>query len=192
MRVIGGKWRGRSLTTPDGQSIRPTGDRVREAIFNIVEHGRHTKGGGSPIPDAVVLDGFAGTGAMGIEALSRGAAKAYFLEKDRASISVMEKNLADCGAAATIRKADCLAPPAAPEACDLIFLDPPYGQGMAVPALIALTDAGWMGGNALCMVEIGKGDGFETPDGFEMLDERRYGAARAILLTRRAQTASAG
>jgi 16S rRNA (guanine966-N2)-methyltransferase len=133
MRVIGGKWRGRSLTTPDGQSIRPTGDRVREAIFNIVEHGRHTKGGGSPIPDAVVLDGFAGTGAMGIEA----------------------------------------------------------GQGMAVPALIALTDAGWIGDNALCMVEIGKGDGFDTPGGFEMLDERRYGAARVILLTRRAQTASA-
>jgi 16S rRNA (guanine966-N2)-methyltransferase len=91
----------------------------------------------------------------------------------------------------TIRKADCLAPPAAPEACDLIFLDPPYGQGMAVPALIALTDAGWIGDNALCMVEIGKGDGFDTPGGFEMLDERRYGAARVILLTRRAQTASA-
>lgn len=191
MRIIGGKWRGRTLTPPDGRDIRPTGDRVREAIFNIVEHGRHTKGGGSPIPSAVVLDGFAGTGAMGIEALSRGAAKAYFLEKDRVSIDVLKKNLADCGTAATIRKADCLAPPPAPETCDLVFLDPPYGQGMAVPALIALTDAGWIGDNALCMVEIGKGDGFETPDGFEMLDERRYGAARVILLTRRAQTASA-
>jgi len=191
MRVIGGKWRGKSLTTPDGQSIRPTGDRVREAIFNIVEHGRHTKGGGSPIPGAVVLDGFAGTGAMGIEALSRGAAKAYFMEKERAPLSVLERNLADCGAAAIVSKSDCLNPPPAPEACDLIFLDPPYGQGMAVPALIALTDAGWVGDNALCVVEIGKVDGFETPDGFEMLDERRYGAARVILLTRRAQTASA-
>ena len=192
MRVIGGKWRGRSLATPEGQDIRPTGDRVREAIFNIVEHGRHTKGGGSPIPNAVVLDGFAGTGAMGIEALSRGAAKAYFLEKERASIDVLENNLAECGGAATIRKADCVTPPSAPEACDLVFLDPPYGKGMAVPGLIALTDAGWIGEGAFCSVEIGKGDGFDTPDGFEMLDDRRYGAARAILLTRRAQTASAG
>lgn len=191
MRVIGGKWRGRALTAPEGRDIRPTGDRVREAIFNIVEHGRHTKGGGSPIPGAVVLDSFAGTGAMGIEALSRGAAKAYFLEKERASINVLERNLADCGGAATIRKADCLAPPSAPETCDLVFLDPPYGQGMAVPALTALTDASWVGDGALCVVEIGKSDAFDTPDGFEVLDERRYGAARVILLTRRAQTVSA-
>lgn len=192
MRVIGGKWRGRTLATPTGRDIRPTGDRVREAIFNIVEHGRHTKGGGSPIPGAVVLDGFAGTGALGIEALSRGAAKAYFLEKDRASIAVLKTNLADCGTAAVVSKADCLAPPPAAEPCDLVFLDPPYGQDMAVPALTALTDAGWIGDGALCVVEIGKNDRFEASTGFEMLDDRRYGAARMILLTRRAQTASTG
>ncbi len=192
MRVIGGKWRGRSLAAPEGRDIRPTGDRVREAIFNIVEHGRHTKGGGSPVPGAVVLDGFAGTGAMGIEALSRGAAKAYFMERDHASLAVLEKNVADCGAAAMISKADCLAPPRAAEPCGLVFLDPPYGQDLAAPALIALTDAGWIGDGALCVVEIGKKDRFETPDGFDVLDDRRYGAARVILLTRRARTASTG
>lgn len=192
MRVIGGKWRGRSLTTPSGRDIRPTGDRVREAIFNIVEHGRHTKGGGSPIPGAVVLDGFAGTGAMGIEALSRGATKAYFIEKERASLTVLEANLADCGASAVVKKADCLAPPPATEACGLVFLDPPYGQDLAVPALTALTDAGWIGDGALCIVEIGRKDRFDAPDGVEVLDDRRYGAARVILLNRRAQTASIG
>lgn len=191
MRVIGGKWRGRSLATPDGRDIRPTGDRVREAIFNILEHGRHTKGSGSPIPGAVVLDGFAGTGAMGIEALSRGAAKAYFMEKERAPLTVLDRNLADCGTAAIVSKSDCRNPPPAPEACDLVFLDPPYGQDLAVPALTALTNAGWVGDGAFCSVEIGKSDGFETPDGFDLLDDRRYGAARVILLTRRAQTASA-
>lgn len=191
MRVIGGKWRGRALATPDGRNIRPTGDRVREAIFNILEHGRHTKGGGSPIPGAVVLDGFAGTGAMGIEALSRGASTAYFLEKERTSIDVLERNLADCGAAAVVRKSDCLTPPSAPEACGIVFLDPPYGKGLAVPALIALTDAGWVGDGALCVIEIGKDDALEIADGFELLDDRRYGAARVILLIRRARTASA-
>ncbi len=192
MRVIGGKWRGRTLAAPEGQDIRPTGDRVREAIFNIVEHGRHTRGGGSPIPRALVLDGFAGTGAMGIEALSRGAAKAYFLEKERASLAVLETNVADCGAAAVISNADCLAPPSAAEPCSLVFLDPPYGRDMAVPALIALTDAGWIGDGALCVIEIGKDDRFEAPDGFESLDDRRYGAARVMLVNRRAETASAG
>jgi len=192
MRVIGGKWRGRTLAAPEGRDIRPTGDRVREAIFNIVEHGRHTEGGGSPIPGAVALDGFAGTGAMGIEALSRGAAKAYFLEKEPASLAVLETNLADCGAATVMLKADCLAPPPATESCGLVFLDPPYGQDMAVPALAALTDAGWIADGALCVVEIGRKDRFDAPDGFETLDDRRYGAARVILLTRRAQTASTG
>jgi len=192
MRVIGGKWRGRSLAAPEGRDIRPTGDRVREAIFNIVEHGRHTKDGGSPIPGAAVLDGFAGTGAMGIEALSRDAAKAYFMEKERASLAVLAANLADCGATAIVEKADCLTPPPADAPCSLVFLDPPYGQDLAVPALIALTDAGWVGDGALCVVEIGKSDRFETPDGFETLDDRRYGVARVILLSRRAETASAG
>lgn len=192
MRVIGGKWRGRTLAAPEGRDIRPTGDRVREAIFNIVEHGKHTKGGGSPVPAAVVLDGFAGTGAFGIEALSRGAAKAYFLEKEPGSIAVLETNLSGCGAAAVMMKADCLTPPPAGEPCDLIFLDPPYGQDLAPPALAALTDAGWIADGALCIIEIGRKDRFDTPDGFETVDDRRYGAARVLLLRRRAETVSAG
>ncbi len=187
MRVIGGKWRGRPLTAPEGNDIRPTGDRVREAIFNIVEHGRHTKGGGSPIPGAVVLDGFAGTGAMGIEALSRGAATAYFLEKEPASITVLRKNLSGCGAAAVLSKADCLAPPPAAEPCGLVFLDPPYGKDLAVPALAALTESGWIGDGALCIVETGRKDCFDAPDGFETLDDRRYGAARVLLIQYRKQ-----
>ncbi|MGH6620029.1 MAG: RsmD family RNA methyltransferase, partial [Alphaproteobacteria bacterium] len=98
MRVIGGSWRGRQLDAPEGKAVRPTGDRAREAVFNILEHGRHTGGQGSPIPGARVLDAFAGSGALGIEALSRGAAQVTFVDVDRRATLLIAKNIARVGA----------------------------------------------------------------------------------------------
>ena len=186
MRIIGGKWRGRHLAVPEGRVVRPTIDRVRESLFNILEHGRHTDGGGSPLPDIRVLDGFAGTGALGLEALSRGAAHVTFIEFDRAALAVLETNVADldAGASTTVLRADCLTPPRAPEACRLVLLDPPYGQGLAEPALQALDAQGWIAPAAYCVVELQRGDAFDAPDGFVPLDDRRYGATRIVLLRR--------
>ena len=101
---------------------------------------------------------------------------------------MIEKNLADCGAAAeaVVRQGDCLAPPPAAQPSDLIFLDPPYGKGLAEPALTALTAAGWIADGALCVIELRKTDAVGAPDGFTVIDERQYGGTRVILLTRRA------
>lgn len=186
MRVIGGSWRGRRLDAPPGSAVRPTGDRVREAVFNILEHGAHTGGEGSPIPDAQVLDAFAGSGALGIEAMSRGAAHATFLDSDATAIRTIQRNLAALTglANASVRRADCLAPPPAPAACDIVFLDPPYNEGLAAPALVALARAGWIADGALCVVELGRDDAFDAPDGFDLLDDRRYGRARIVILRR--------
>ena len=184
MRIVGGKWRGRRLAAPEGTAVRPTGDRVREALFNILEHGGFQPGGGSPLPDARVLDGFAGTGALGLEALSRGADHATFIEKDRVAQRALEANIASCGAAdqATVLRADCRMPPRAAAACDLVFLDPPYGAGHAGPALTALADAGWLAEDALCVVELGAKEDFTPPARFTALEDRRYGAARIVIL----------
>lgn len=186
MRVVGGSWRGRRLDAPPGGTVRPTSDRAREAVFNILEHGRHTQGGGSPIPGARVLDAFAGSGALGIEALSRGAAHATFLDSDAAAIRTIERNLTTLKglANASVRRTDCLTPPRATAPCDLVFLDPPYNQGLAAPALAALADAGWIAEGTLCVVELSRDDTFDTPDGFEGVIERRYGRARMVILRR--------
>ena len=186
MRVIGGSWRGRRLDAPPGGAVRPTSDRAREAVFNILEHGAHTGGEGSPIPDARVLDAFAGSGALGIEALSRGAAHATFLDSDATAIRTIQRNLTALKglANASVRRADCLAPPRAPAPCDLVFLDPPYGEGLAAPALLALARAGWIAEGAFCVVELGRDDAFDAPDGFDLLDDRRYGRARMVILQR--------
>lgn len=184
MRIIGGSWRGRRLAAPAGYAVRPTADRVREALFNILEHGGFRAGGGSPIEDARVLDGFAGTGALGLEALSRGARHASFLERDRDARAVVEANIAACNAEEETRvlRADCLAPPRATAPCALVFLDPPYGEGLAGPALTALADAGWIADGALCVVELRATEEFPPPPGFDVQDERRYGAVRVVFL----------
>ena len=184
MRIVGGKWRGRRLTAPEGRAVRPTSDRLREALLNILEHREFQAGGGSPLPGARVLDGFAGTGALGLEALSRGAKHATFIEKDRVAQRTLEANIAACDAAglATILRADCRAPPRTTAACDLVFLDPPYGEDQTGPALTALANAGWLAEDALCSVELSAREDFTAPAGFTILDERRYGAARIVIL----------
>ncbi|MGE4218963.1 MAG: 16S rRNA (guanine(966)-N(2))-methyltransferase RsmD [Alphaproteobacteria bacterium] len=184
MRIVAGSLRGRRLVAPEGMEVRPTGARAREAVFNILEHGHLGPGGGSALVDARVLDGFAGTGAMGLEALSRGAASAAFLDSDRRALAALRANIAACGvgARALVMPADIRVPPQAPMACDLVFLDPPYHEGLAESALAALAKAGWFAPEALICLELGPEDTVPETAALAVLDERRYGKARVVFL----------
>jgi len=190
IKVVGGKHRGRALATPEGLETRPTSSRARESLFNILAHATWNPGGTSPLVDARVLDAFAGSGALGIEALSRGAAHATFLDKDAAAVKAIGENVAKLGetVAAKVVRADVLRPPPlrdpAREACDLVFLDPPYRSGDAAPALAALAEAGWVKAGAIATVEIASTEDLIPPPGFETIDERRYGKAKIVILRR--------
>jgi 16S rRNA (guanine966-N2)-methyltransferase len=188
MRIVGGRHRGRRLVAPPGDQVRPTSDRAREALFNILSHGDFAAAG-SPIADANVLDAFAGTGALGIEALSRGAARAVFIETDRTALGALRRNLAalDEEDATDVIAGDATRPPRAPYAAALAFLDPPYRSGLAVPALTALAGMGWLAPHALVIVELAAKEPFSAPEGFAMIDERRYGAARLVFLRRQGE-----
>lgn len=182
MRIIAGKHRGRGLLAPPGLATRPTGARAREALFDILAHGRF-----APRPvyeEALVLDAFAGTGAFGLEALSRGARHASFLERDPAARAALARNIATLGEGArtTLLPGDATRPPRASGACSLAFLDPPYRETAAAPALTALAAAGWLAEDALAVVEIAAAATLAPPPGFTLLDERRYGAARLVFL----------
>ena len=182
MRIVGGAWRGRRLAAPAGHGVRPTSDRAREALFNILENGPAFAE--RDIAGAVVVDAFAGTGALGLEALSRGAALALFLETDSGALATLRQNLDSLGARERARAypLDATQPGRAPEPCDLAFLDPPYGADLAGPALAALATGGWLKPGAVAVVELAKRDAFTPPDGFEPVDERVYGAARLVFL----------
>jgi 16S rRNA (guanine966-N2)-methyltransferase len=185
MRIVAGRYRGRRLVAPPGEAVRPTSDRAREALFNIVLHGDYAAAG-SPLAGKPVLDAFAGTGAVGLEALSRGAGAAAFIENDRAALAALARNIAALGAEdrAHVVSGDATRPPRALFRCALAFLDPPYGSGLAAPALTALDRAGWLLPRALAVVEIAAGEEFAAPPGFATLDARQYGAARLIFLRR--------
>lgn len=182
MRIIGGDWRGRTLAAPDGRNLRPTSDRARESLFNMLEHGQFTADGRTPVAGARVLDACCGTGACGLEALSRGAKLCIFMDTD---IAPARTNIVALAATPRTRlvTADVTRPPRAAEPCDLVFLDPPYGILDAGAALAALRDAGWIAAGALCCVETGPKDAPAWPEGFDILRERRYGKARITVLT---------
>jgi 16S rRNA (guanine966-N2)-methyltransferase len=182
MRIIGGKHRGRPLSAPQGRAVRPTSDRAREALFDILAHGRFADG--PAYEGARVLDVFAGTGAFGLEALSRGAAQATFMEKDRTALAALRANIEVLGEAraAAVLPVDARRPPRAGAPCALAFLDPPYGEDLAAPALTALAAAGWLAPGALVVVEVAAKQTLAAPDGLALLDERRYGAARLVFL----------
>lgn len=165
--------------------MRPTSDRAREALFNILSHGDFAAAG-LPFADENVLDAFAGTGAFGIEALSRGAARAAFIEIDRMALGALRRNLAllDEEDAADVIAGDATRPPRAPYAAALAFLDPPYRSGLAAPALTALAGMGWLTPRALAVVELAARELFSLPVGFVMIDERVYGAAKLLFLRR--------
>jgi len=175
--------------------VRPTADRTREAVFNVLAQGRIDWHGLAPDPDRPltgirVLDAFAGTGALGLEALSRGAAEVTFMENQAAALNVCRENIRALGeeARATLLACDALRPPPAPEACALLLMDPPYNQGLAEPALAALAAAGWLAPNAIAVVELMAKEPFAPPADFTVLDERRYGKARVVFLRAKGNT----
>jgi 16S rRNA (guanine966-N2)-methyltransferase len=188
MRIVAGRHRGRHLLAPPGETVRPTSDRAREALFNILTHGSFAAAG-IPFVDATVLDGFAGTGALGLEALSRGAGSAVFIEQDDEALAILRKNITVLGedGRARIVPGDATRPPRAHSACAVAFLDPPYRSGLAAPALAAFAAAGWLAPDALAVVELAAREHFVPPAGFILIDERVYGAARLVFL-RYAQT----
>ncbi len=188
MRIVAGRFRGRTLAAPEGIAVRPTSDRTREALFNILVQGR-IAAEEPGLAGARVLDAFAGSGALGLEALSRGAAQVVFMEEHAAAEAALERNISALGAEAetVVLRADVLRPPPVARhggPCTLVLMDPPYNQGLAEPALAALDAAGWLAPGALVTVELMKTEPFAPPPGFEVLDERGYGKAKVVFLRR--------
>lgn len=176
MRVIAGRHRGRVLRAPEGAETRPTAERVRQALFDMLWHAAW--GGRMAVQDQLVLDVFAGTGALGLEALSRGADHCTFIERDRGALAALRANIAACGedGRSAVLAADATRPPQARVPCGLVFLDPPYGKGLVPKAVAALQAAGWIGAGALVIAETGAGERLDLP-GFAALALRSHGAA---------------
>jgi 16S rRNA (guanine966-N2)-methyltransferase len=177
MRIIAGSWRGRALLTPRNQGIRPTSDRAREALFGILEHGQ------PPVRGARFLDLFCGTGAVGLEAASRGAAEVVLVDRQAAALALARANLDRLGTPPNVSllAADAARLGPARFAYDLAFLDPPYRSGLAAPTLAGLLE-GWLAPDARVVVELAAKDSLELPDGYALEQERRYGAARFVFL----------
>ncbi len=176
LRIISGRFKGRRIDAPGDPQIRPTSDRLRERIFSILQSRVGSFEGLS------VADVFAGTGAMGIEAVSRGATKAWFVEKHEGSLALLRGNLEKVGIAGLGRviAADARQLPKADEPFDILFLDPPYRRRLAEPTLTSLVECGWAGNESLVIVEIASDDPFDLPDGFRMVDERQQGNSRVV------------
>ena len=181
MRIVGGRLRGRTLAVPGSQAIRPTSERLREALFNILVHGY-----GDAVTGARVLDLFAGTGALGLEALSRGADFALFIDDAVEARALIRENVAALGLGGVSRvfrrdatrlgDAQRLAP------FSLIFLDPPYGRGLAENALASARAGGWIATGALIVVEEATKAAFVAPAGMEELDRRAYDDTELIFM----------
>jgi 16S rRNA (guanine966-N2)-methyltransferase len=182
MRIVAGAYRGRTLVAPKGHSTRPTSDRARQAVFNVLEHAPWSR----PLAGARVLDGFAGSGALGLEALSRGAAFCLLAERDPAARAAIVANLAalGCGERARVAGLDMSRLPARGHEApfDLVFLDPPYRSGLAEAALASLAGGGWLAAGALAVIERGVGEGRLMAAGFAAVDERAWGKARVTFL----------
>jgi 16S rRNA (guanine966-N2)-methyltransferase len=181
VRVVGGKLRSRPIAGPKSDSVRPTSDRLREALFNILTHSY-----GDPVTGARVLDLFAGTGALGIEAISRGADYALFVDEGVEARALLRDNVESLGLGGVTRifrrDASRLGPAHPLDPFSLVFLDPPYGKGLAEKSLISARDGGWLMPNALLVVEEAANAGFKAPDGFVELERRRYDDTEFILI----------
>ena len=173
--------RGRALAAPKSQAIRPTADRLRESLFNILIHAY-----GDPVSGARVLDLFAGTGALGLEALSRGAAFALFVDDGAEARALMRENVEALGVAAIARifrrDATKLGPAHPLEPFSLVFLDPPYRMGLAEKALASAHAGGWLTHEALIVVEESADAGFKAPQGFVEIERRRYDDTEFVIL----------
>ena len=184
MRIVAGRFRGRALKAPPDARLRPTSDKVRQAVFNILEHRDLTDG--FALEGARVVDLFAGTGALGLEALSRGARYCLFIDDAAESRALIRDNVEALGLtgasriwrrdAAELGALDTLAP------FDLAFLDPPYRKGLVAPALEGLASGGWLKESALAVVELAEDEAIPTVAGFVPLDDRVYGDTRVGFL----------
>jgi 16S rRNA (guanine966-N2)-methyltransferase len=175
MRVIAGKWGGRKLITPKGDATRPTADRTREALFSMLVSRLGS------FEDLKVADLFAGSGALGIEALSRGAAQCLFVEQDRPAVDALRANLTALGATGEVRAQSVLSLGSAPAPLDLIMMDPPYGTGAGSVALDKLNRLGWIGPATLISLETSRKEAIEI-NGLSIEIQRDYGKARVTLL----------
>ena len=182
MRIVAGKHRGRRLTAPRGWHVRPTSDRVRESTFDLLLHGVATE-----LTGACVVDVFAGTGAFGFEALSRGAAHAVFVDANPRAIKAIRDNAArlDEQDHATALRRDAHQPgPPPPETatgCQLAFFDPPYDKGLLKPALSAFARMGWFARDAVAVVETSDRENVDPPAQFALIKERRYASTRVLI-----------
>ena len=181
MRIVGGRLRSRPLAGPKSPNIRPTSDRLREALFNILTHSYD-----DPVSGARVLDLFAGTGALGIEAVSRGAAYALFVDEGVEARALLRQNIETLGLGGVTRifrrDATKLGPAHPVQPFSLAFLDPPYGKGLAEKALVSARDGGWLVPNALIVVEEAADAGFVAPEGFTELERRKYDDTEFVFL----------
>lgn len=184
MRIVSGDFRGKTLAAPAGSATRPTSDRARQAIFNILEHAPWSEG----VRERRVIDLFAGSGALGFEALSRGAAFCLFVETDEAARGAIRENVDAMSlfGRTRVHRRDAtdlgVRPGADGPAFDLAFLDPPYAKGLGERALARLAEGGWLAPGAIVVFERGAGEPAFAVEGYEALDARDYGAARVHFL----------
>ncbi len=184
MRIVAGKLKGRAIVAPEGQGTRPTSDRARQAVFNVLEHAAWAE----PLQGARVMDLFAGSGALGFEAMSRGAAFCLFVETDEAARGAIRENADAFGLLGMTRVHRRSAidlgsrPGSDGEAFDIAFLDPPYGKGLGETALLRMLEGNWLKPGALVVFERGSGEPEIETLGYERLDARDYGAARVLFL----------
>jgi 16S rRNA (guanine966-N2)-methyltransferase len=181
MRVVGGRLKGRNLASPSSRDIRPTADRLRESLFNILLHSYD-----DPLAGARVLDLFAGTGALGIEAISRGAAFVLFIDNGAEARALLRNNVEALGLGGATkvyrRDASDLGPAHPVEPFSLVFLDPPYRMKLAEKALVSLREGGWLAAGALLVVEEAKAAQFAAPEGFQELERRVYDDTEFVFL----------
>ncbi|MHA1567771.1 MAG: 16S rRNA (guanine(966)-N(2))-methyltransferase RsmD [Alphaproteobacteria bacterium] len=182
MRISGGNLRGRRLSV-ETKGVRPTRVRIREALYDILIHGNHAL----DLSQTTVLDAFAGTGALGLEALSRGAPSVTFMDTNYAAVTALKDLVAHLGVThnATILRADATNPPSFQGTpCQLVLLDPPYGSDLALPAIAALDAAGWLDDAPTIVIENPSKTPFSPPEGFVLVDKRSYGTTTLIFLQR--------
>lgn len=178
-RIIAGEFRGRRLQVPAGRDVRPTTDRMRERLFSMLMHPRYGE-----LEGACVADLFAGTGALGLEALSRGATTVTFVEKSRGSLDCLQENIKALRASGRCKivRTSATGLPNTDEAFDFVFIDPPYRKGLLRPALDSLVAQGWVDGKTTLICELAADEPIDLPPEFIIVDDRSQGQQRILIM----------
>ena len=179
MRIVAGRFRGKNLVAPDGLTTRPTADRTRESLFNILDS--RLRRDGATWAETTVFDAFAGTGALGLEALSRGASVLFAAEKDPAAQRCFRQNASAFSDCSVTLMNDVLNLPPAPAPVGLLLADPPYRKGLVAAGLKELAAKGWIDGRTLCVAEVESGETDVLPENADVLDTRTYGRAKVLI-----------